>query len=500
MSPRALIFICAIATAAGQACNTWYESTQHGPYFRNVKDFGAKGDGVTDDTAAILAAMDSGRTTNFSTKDPAIVYIPAGTYVVTKSILVYFYTHVVGNFACPPTLLVPANTNFNGYVLSADTSDSGDHDDEFYRAVMNLNIVFKGGNPNAGGMHWSVSQATHIRNVTIDMTATKDAGKTGIFGENGSGGFMSDLTILGGQVGLSFGNQQWFFRNLRVEGQSNQCIDLFWDWAFTFVGLTAGNCPVAISFSGGAAGSLLLLDSTLHDTAVGVQTDYPTHTSNLFFERLTAVNVPTITTGLPGPAAGTQTVAAWRQGPWLTAGGALAPGAQGVVPLTRADAPLEQRPRPSFGPVVANAYASGAKGDGVTDDTAALQAAITANAQVFLPSGQYLVSAPLTLRAYSVLVGEVMSMIKIKGSAPVWANAAAPAAVLTAPAGSTVRLADLIFSTDGDDAPGAILLDWNAGSAGGFWDVHWRIESSVHTLLRVNPAAGGYFENAWGCV
>ena len=42
----------------------------------NVKDFGAAGDGVTDDTAAIQAALDSGNT----------VYIPAGTYKITSSL------------------------------------------------------------------------------------------------------------------------------------------------------------------------------------------------------------------------------------------------------------------------------------------------------------------------------------------------------------------------------------------------------------------------------
>lgn len=44
----------------------------------NVKDFGAKGDGVTDDTSAIIAAQKAGRA----------VYFPRGTYVCTDEILI----------------------------------------------------------------------------------------------------------------------------------------------------------------------------------------------------------------------------------------------------------------------------------------------------------------------------------------------------------------------------------------------------------------------------
>jgi glucan 1,3-beta-glucosidase len=50
--------------------------------FRNVKDYGAKGDGVTDDTAAINAAISDqdrcGQGCNSSTVTPALVYFPSG--------------------------------------------------------------------------------------------------------------------------------------------------------------------------------------------------------------------------------------------------------------------------------------------------------------------------------------------------------------------------------------------------------------------------------------
>ena len=87
--------------------------------FRNVKDYGAAGtlslpglfvrynsltncytgDGVTDDTAAINAAIsDGGRfgpsSGETSTTTPAIVYFPAGTYIISSSIIDYYYTQL----------------------------------------------------------------------------------------------------------------------------------------------------------------------------------------------------------------------------------------------------------------------------------------------------------------------------------------------------------------------------------------------------------------------
>jgi polygalacturonase len=67
-------------------CTTWYETTAHGPGFRNVSAYGATGNGVTDDTAAILQALTAGRNPAFSTTDPTIVYFPPGNYLVSQTV------------------------------------------------------------------------------------------------------------------------------------------------------------------------------------------------------------------------------------------------------------------------------------------------------------------------------------------------------------------------------------------------------------------------------
>lgn len=80
--------------------------------FRNVMDYGAKGDGVTDDTAAIQRAMDDGRRCgkgcNGSTTKNAIVYLPPGRYLVSRSIQVVFGTQLIGDAVDWPTIVASA--------------------------------------------------------------------------------------------------------------------------------------------------------------------------------------------------------------------------------------------------------------------------------------------------------------------------------------------------------------------------------------------------------
>jgi hypothetical protein len=54
----------------------------------------------------------------------------------------------------------------------------------------------------AAGLHWQVAQATSLTNVYIYASLAAGNTQMGMFTENGSGGFMSDVFIEGGQYGL----------------------------------------------------------------------------------------------------------------------------------------------------------------------------------------------------------------------------------------------------------------------------------------------------------
>jgi hypothetical protein len=54
----------------------------------------------------------------------------------------------------------------------------------------------------------------------------------GMWMENGSGGFFSDLVFEGGIYGLWVGNQQFTSRNITISGTSLAAVYMNWNWVF----------------------------------------------------------------------------------------------------------------------------------------------------------------------------------------------------------------------------------------------------------------------------
>lgn len=234
------------------SCAYWLENIKHQGYaafnpdpasyqvFRNVKDFGAVGDGVTDDTAAINNAISNGGrcgpgTCASSTVTPAIVYFPTGTYMISGSIIDYYYTQIIGNPTCMPT--IRAFANFTGGLGLIDGDEYGadglgfGSTNVFWRQIRNfyIDMTLIAASTAATGIHWPTAQATSLQNIVFLMPDVPGTQHQGIFIESGSGGFMNDLVFYGGLNGVVFGNQQFTVRNLTFYN-SVTAIDQIWDW------------------------------------------------------------------------------------------------------------------------------------------------------------------------------------------------------------------------------------------------------------------------------
>jgi glucan 1,3-beta-glucosidase len=209
-----------------QSTPYWYENIAHqgisafGPsgyqVYRNVKDYGAKGnftcvtplniyrnadamgsftgDGVTDDTAAINAAVSAGGRCGqgcaSSTTTPAVVYFPAGTYLISSSIVDQYYTQLIGNPNDVPVL--KATAGFSGFgLIDGDRYYTANLNwgstNVFYRQVRNF--VFDMTSVPVGsslaGIHWPTAQATSLQNIIFQMSPAAGTQHVGIFCESG---------------------------------------------------------------------------------------------------------------------------------------------------------------------------------------------------------------------------------------------------------------------------------------------------------------------------
>ncbi|TKX22813.1 hypothetical protein C1H76_4847 [Elsinoe australis] len=490
--------------------------------YRNVvADFGADPTGARDSTDAINNAISTGgrcgQGCDSTTVTPAIVYFPPGTYLVSKPIIQYYYTQLIGDAVNPPTLKAAAS--FQGMaVIDSDPYDANGNNwftnqNNFFRQIRNFKIDLTAMPQTAGaGIHWQTSQATSLQNIVFNMIPGAASKQLGIFMDNGSGGFMSDLTFNGGQYGAFYGSQQFTTRNMQFNNVQT-AIFMNWNWGWTIAGVTINNCGIAVDMSNGPAnqtvGSVVLMDSKISNTPVGVKTAWtmnpasvPNGGGSLILDNVDmTTNVPVAVQNTNGGTilAGNTVIKSWAQGRYYKS--AAGSRIQGGNPAPSKSASLLNsagqfftRSKPQYANVAVGNFISirsfGAVGNGVADDTAAFQKAmssITSGQILYIDHGAYVITSTIVVPANIKIVGEHWPLIMASGS--FFGDQRNPRAFwqVGKPGESgAVEMQDLMFETKGP-APGAIMMQWNlksAQGASGLWDVHFRIGGTAGTNLQ----------------
>jgi hypothetical protein len=465
--------------------------------YLSTAEFGAKGDGEADDSAAIQAAIDKAE----NRVREGILFVPSGRYRVTRTIYVWPGVRIFGYGATRPVFVLAANTPgfqkgvgvmmmFTGArpggggrggfripfppVGSVPPNDAiaDANSGTFYSALSNVDFEIGAGNPAAICVRFHAAQHAYLSHIDFHSGS-------GLAALTEIGNYAQDLRFFGGRYGILTDKPSpaWQFTLVDsvFEGQSEAAIREH-EAGLTLIRDTFRNVPAGIEIDPEYYDQLWGKDCRFENVsrAAVVIGNEKSHLNEIGFENAVAKDVPVFAlfresgrkVAGKGPV---YRVRSFNYG--LILPGLGAPGTLGE----RYDAAALSETPVALVPAIAplppatewtNARTLGAAGDGKTDDTVAIQKAIDGHRVLYFPSGVYLVKDTITLKPDTVLIGlhPLMTQFALADGTPGFQETGSPRAVILAPAGGSNAMSGLGVSTGGIN-PRAVGVLWSAGAA-----------------------------------
>lgn len=425
-----LVAIACIVTVATQARAQGIQFPP-GIGIVNVRDFGAAGNGISDDTAALNAAFASARAPGSTAK---FIYMPDGVYRVTNTV---FFTEsrttlqgqsregtIIRLDPASPGFAAP--DGFGGFVsknVLSTRESSGFSANEFVTSVFDLTVEVGSGNPGAVAVNFHCNNQGTLRDVTaraLDATT----GKTGLnlSGNDRGPGMIRNLVVEGFNRGIDAGGTEysWVFENTTLRNQREYAIFNFWN-ILTFRGLVSENTVPVLwndlvtqnNFPWGMA--------TIIDGSFSVPGGGPAPTAAIRSRTSTYLrNV--ISTGYPSliEQVGVNQPFTAVAGEWTSDRAFSIFNAQPAM----LNLPVQDTPEVPWDPPAswASVTSFGAIPNDNIDDSAAFQAAIDSGATtVFSPIGRYLIANQIVLRGsvrrLFLTQSQIASIVPLRGSA-----------------------------------------------------------------------------------
>lgn len=476
----AVVLCTAVPAWAGPS---YYTVRPVDPKAVHLEALGAKGDGVTDASDAIQKAIDRVQ----DTVGQGVVFIPAGRYLLTKTIYVWPAIRLIGYGTTRPVFMLAPNTPgyqdrnaerqmvfFAGSRLSAAATPGAQPPNAspgtFYSAMSNIDIEIGEGNPGAVAIRGTYAQHCFLAHMDFHLGSA-------LAGVHDTGNVMEDVRFFGGQYGIwtRTPSPGWQFTavDMYFEGQTVAAI------RETAAGLTLirpvfKSVPTAISIDKGAYDELWVKDGRMEDISgpaliISLEDNARTEIN---LENVVCRRVPTFaqlrdsgkTFAAPGEIYETKV---FSHGLHYADIGAT-PGITDVFET----AVLTALPEPVASDLVAlppadtwvNIQALGARGDGVTDDTEVFRKAIAAHTAIYLPMGNYVIADTLTLKPDTVLIGlhPLVTAFVLLDKTPAFQGVGAPKPMIETPKGGTNVMIGLGVYTNGIN-PRAVGVKWMAG-------------------------------------
>jgi hypothetical protein len=448
-----------------------------------------------DSSGALQAAIDKAS----GTGREGIVFIAAGRYTMSRTVYLWPGVRLIGYGATRPVFVLPPNTPgfqkgmgvmvmFTG-LTPHERPRAGDriafpppgtvppndnvadaNPNTFYSAMNNIDFEIGDGNPAAVAVRFHVAQHSFLAHMDFHLGSA-------MAGVYQAGNEAEDLHFYGGRYGVltEKTSPAWQFTLIDsvFEGQSEAAIREH-EAGLTLIRNTFRNVPKAIDIDEGYPDQLWVKDSRFENITRPVVTISleKSPLTEIGFENAVLSNAPVFArlreSGKTVPGRGpVYEVKNFTYGLIVPGEGRM--GSIGMqydaFPLASLPVALPAAIRalpPS--PEWVNVHALGVKGDGMSDDTAALQRAINTHRVLYLPGGHYVVQDTLTLKPDTVLIGlhPTLTQIDLLDETLGYQGVGAPKAVLLAPQGGENILSGIgVFA--GGINPRAVAVLWKAG-------------------------------------
>ncbi len=537
MQIKALVFlillVIAVLAPAVQGSESFYTIRMEDPdaVYLTKDDFPVHSDSAGDDSLALQMAIDKVAASNSG----GILYIPEGTYRISKTVYVWSGIRLIGYGKNRPLFLLSRSTpgyqeGEDKYMLFFSGSrgpDGGSPRDggagTFYSAITNIDIRIETGNPAAVGIRFHVAQHSFVSHMDFHLGSARA-------GLHDIGNEVEDLHFHGGQYGIITARAAPGWPILAIdctfEGQSKAALKVEQS-GLAIVRPSIKDVPVVAEIVPDQSDQLWISDGSFENVSgpAIIISNGKNPRCQVNLENVACRNVPVIAkfreTGKEIPVKSSKyNIDRFSHGLHIESLGVNREIRSSVETrdLDRMPAAVPSDiPRLPSQDTWVNVNDLGIRGDGKTDNTAALRKAIAEHSTLFFPMGLYNVSNTLKLRPDTVLIGfhPSRTVINLPDNSPEYQDAGRARSLIEAPGGGKNIISGIGVYTGAVNAS-AVAIKWMAGAESMVNDVRlhgghgtrldtggrdwWKSRetwNSQAASLWVTEGGGGTFKDIW---
>lgn len=455
-------------------------------FYFTPENFDFNSDGKSDVSEALQAAINKVK----EEKNFGVLFVPEGKYHISRTIYVPGAVRIIGYGKNRPEFILSKNSPgfdreypsdkgkskymfwFTGGVVKDENNIPDANAGTFYSAMSNVNITIEDGNPYAVALRTHYAQHCFVSHMVINIGKAR----AGLFEV---GNEMEDIAFYGGDYGIMTTKASPGWQVMMVdayfEGQRKAAVRSQ-ESGLAIVNLQVKNVPMVFDIDENYWEKIYVENGRFENVsgpAFNIAVENNSNNS-ITLRDVWCSDVPVLAAF---KRTGEQTIVSYRKYHVKSFDHGLQ--MESLTDMPKYKTLLSAEPVAKLPAVMKSALPAlppmsewknlrelGAKGDGVTDDTEAIQKAIDTYDVIYVPSGWYQVTKSIKMRPSTRLIGlhPFATQFRLGESTPAFSGFGTPVAILESAKGSEVNVLNGIGINTGAYNYRAVGVKWTAGA------------------------------------